>query len=167
MIKLTTLTLLTATTFQIFTSVNDFHRSLPTPVQVKEDSKLTETKEALRLLGQDQRFAEPIYYSAKAGDIDPVLWACNIQCESEYKITARSPKGYKGLAQTPRAVGKTGYETADLTYGAAIYREKLKIAKGNPKLAMALYKGGNNPQAHRDAEKVYALYNKIKEQVRS
>lgn len=166
MIKTMTIALITATTFQIFSSVNEFQSSLPQPVQIKEDSKLVETKKALTLLGRDLSFAEPIYHSAKAGNIDPVLWACNIECESEYKITAKSKKGYKGLGQTPKAVMKTGYITADLTYASCVYKEKLSIAKGNPKLALALYKGGNNPQAHKDAEKVFVLYHKIKNEMK-
>ena len=166
MIKTITLSIIAATTFQIFSSVNEFQTSLPQPVQVKEDSKLTEVKKALTLLGRDTNFAEPIYHSAKIGNIDPILWACNIECESEYKINAKSSKGYKGLGQTPKAVMKTGYITADLTYASCVYKEKLSIAKGNPKLALALYKGGNNKQAHKDADKVYALYHKIKDQMR-
>lgn len=168
MIKLITYTLLTATTFQIFTAVNEFHSTFPQPLELKEkeDYKLTETKQALTLLGKDLKFAEPIVISARAGNIDPVFWACNIFCESEFKITAKSPKGYKGLAQTPKAVMKTGFEVADLTYGACVYKEKLTVAKGNPRLALALYKGGNNPKAKADAEKVYKLYNKIKEQMK-
>lgn len=167
MIKVLTVSLLTATTFSIFNSVNEFNRALPTPVQISEDSKLTETKKALTLLGKDLKFAEPIYISAKIGNIDPVLWACNIQAESEFKINAKSPKGYKGLGQTPKAVMKTGYETADLVYAASVYKEKLSIAKGNPKLALTLYKGGNNSYAKKDAEKVYKLYAKIREQMNS
>jgi hypothetical protein len=168
MIKLITYTLLTATTFQIFNAVNEFHDTFPQPLEIKEkeDYKITETKQALTLLGKDLKFAEPIVISARAGGIDPVFWACNIFCESEFKITAKSPKGYKGLAQTPKAVMKTGFEVADLTYGACVYKEKLTVAKGNKRLAMALYKGGNNPQAIKDANKVFVLHEKISKKIK-
>jgi hypothetical protein len=91
-----------------------------------------------------------------------VFWTCNIECESEFKITAKSPKGYKGLGQTPKAVMKTGFEEVDLTYAACVFDEKMKIVKGDPIKALMLYKGGNNPAARKCADKVFVLYDKIK-----
>jgi len=149
----------------IFSTVHDFQSSLPQPVCIEEDQRLRDVKKALALLGKDQKFALPLYQSAVASGIDPLLWTCNIQCESEFKIAAKSKKGYKGLGQTPKAVMKTGYELADLTYAACIYREKVKIAKGNTRLAWALYKGGRSTEAHMEAAKVFALYHNIKEKI--
>jgi len=150
-------------TSSLFSVVSDFQQSLPYPVQLeKEDPRLTEVRKALVILGRDQRFAEPVYVSAVAAKIDPLLWACNIERESEFKITARSKKGYVGLGQTPKAVQRTGYEIADLTYAACVYQEKVKIAKGDTRLAWALYKGGRSAEAHREAEKVFVLYEKLK-----
>jgi hypothetical protein len=94
--------------------------------------------------------------------MDPVKWTVNINEESEYKITAKSRKGYKGLGQTPKAVMKTGYIIGDLTYAACTYNEKLTIAKGNPDLALALYKGGNNPAAHKFAKSVETKYQALR-----
>lgn len=161
MIKLQ-LTLLPLVLFQIFGTVNDFHRDLPQPVRVSEDNRLTAIKQTLTILGRDHKFAEGIYISAHAAGIDPIFWACNIETESKFKITAKSPKGYKGLGQTPKAAMKTGFETADMTYAACIYKEKISIAKGDKQLALALYKGGNNPEAKRCAEKVFKLYAEVK-----
>lgn len=157
-------TLITASS--IFSTVHDFQAALPQPVCIEEDYRLTEVKKALKLLEKDQKFAVPLYQSAIASNIDPLLWTCNIQCESEFKITAKSKKGYQGLGQTPKAVGRTGYELADLTYAACVYQEKVKIAKGDTKLAWAMYKGGNNPAAKKEAEKVFALHRKLKEQMK-
>jgi hypothetical protein len=174
MLKTFSITFLTLATFQIFTSVNEFHHDLPTPVQIKEDSKLTETRHALRLLGQDLKYVDPVYHSALANDIDPVLWACNVRTESQYKINAVSPMGYKGLAQTRKAVMKTGYEVGDLTYGSCELRDKLRIAKGDMVKALTFYKGsatlydkqGNKTKGHQQALEVLELYAKIKEQMK-
>lgn len=165
MIKTTIVASVVAVT-GIFSTVYDFQSSLPQPVCIEEDHRLTEVKRALRLLGKDQKFAVPLYQSAVVSNIDPLLWTCNIQCESEFKIAAKSKKGYQGLGQTPKAVGRTGYELADLTYAACVYQEKVKIAKGDTKLAWALYKGGNNPAAKKEADKVFVLYRKLKEQMK-
>jgi len=154
------------TTTSLFSVVHDFQSALPQPVVIEEDPRLSEVKQALKLLGKDLKFALPLYQSATIAGIDPLLWACNIQTESEFKITAVSKKGYKGLGQTPQAKMKTGYELADLTYAACVYQEKVRIAEGDKKLAWALYKGGDNPAAKKEAEKVFALYHKLKEQMK-
>jgi len=165
MIKTAIVASLIATT-GLFSVVHDYQQALPSPVVVSaEDPRLTEVKKALTLLGHDLSFAEPVYVSAVAAKIDPLLWCANIQCESEFKRTAKSNKGYKGLGQTPKAAMKTGYDVADLTYAACVYQEKVRIAKGDTRLAWALYKGGNNTAAKREATKVFALYEELKEKV--
>jgi len=128
--------------------------------------RLTDTREALKILGRDPKFARDIFSSASAKNIDPVFWACLIETESEFKLTARSSKGYKGLTQTPKAVGRTGFELGDMTYGICILDEKLKVARGDLNLAMALYKGGNNPAAKKEAKKVFVLYEKVNTQIK-
>jgi hypothetical protein len=162
------LTLLTVATFSIFSSVNDFHHALPTPVQFKENSVLTETKQVLTLLGRDVKFAEPLYLAAKAGNIDPVLFACLIETESEFKINVISKKNYKGLGQTPHAMMREGYLVVDLTLASCILREKLNsgYAKGDMTKAIQLYKGGTSNEALKYAKQVMTKYQKIKEQMR-
>lgn len=152
-------------TFQLFGAVHDFQTSMPIPVQIKEEDPAEPVRKVLTILKRDPKYAKDIYVSAKSNDIDPILWACNIECESEYKINAKSSMGYKGLAQTPKAKMKTGFEVADLMYGACIYKEKLQIAKGDRFKALCLYKGGLSPAAKRDAQKVYDLYAKVKKQL--
>jgi hypothetical protein len=162
------LTLLTATTFSIFASVNEFHHALPTPVQLKEDVKLTETKQALTLLKRDLKFAEPVYLAAKSARVDPVIFAFLINSESDYKLTAISKKGFKGLGQTPVAMMRQGYISVDLTLAACILREKLdtKYANGDMLKAIQLYKGGANPEALKYAKEVMSNYSKFKEQMK-
>ncbi len=165
MIK-TSLVFATFTTMSIFSTVHDFHNKMPSAVEiVKEDPRLTEVKKALVYLKRDPKNAKPIYYTALAKNIPHLLWVANIERESEYKITAISPKGYKGLGQTPRAIMRLGYEEADLMAAACVLSEKLRISHGDMKLALRLYKGGNNAAAEKEARKVFALYSKLKEHV--
>lgn len=145
---------------------HDFHQAMPQPVQIAhEDPALTEVRQALRILGRDEAFAPDIVVTAKAKNINPLLWCANIECESEYKRTARSNKGYVGLGQTPQAVMRFGYDTADLMLAACILDEKRRIAKGSMTKAMQLYKGGDNPAAKKEADKVFRLYTKLKKQI--
>lgn len=154
-------------TMGIFNVVNELHQELPVPVEIaQEDPKLTEVRKALVILGRDPKHAKSIYYTAKAKDINPLLWAANIECESEYLITAQSPKGYKGLGQTPKAIMKLGYEEADLMAAACVFAEKRRIARGDDRLAWALYKGGRSAAAHKEAKKVFVLYEKLKLKVK-
>jgi len=158
----TSIALMTFTTIGIFSVVNDFQSAMPVPVEIcKEDPKLTEVRDTLRILGRNDKYAKDLYMSATAKGINPVLWTCNIETESEFKITAKSKKGYKGLGQTPKAAMKTGYESADLLYAACVLDEKLRISGGDIHKAMMLYKGGNNPAAKKEADKVFALYERI------
>lgn len=154
-------------TTSIFTVVGDFQKAMPMPVEVcTEDPRLTDVKDTLKILGRDVKFAKDLLASASAKGINPVLWTCNIESESGFKITAKSPKGYKGLGQTPEAVMRTGFELGDLTYAACVLDEKMKIANGDIHKALMLYKGGNNPAAKKEAEKVFALYNKIQKKLK-
>lgn len=89
----------------------------------------------------------------------PKMTAAILATESEFVKTAKSPKGYKGLMQTPVA---TYYEEVDILYGAMIFQEKLRNANGDTLRALALYKGGDNPAAWKEARKTMALYIKLK-----
>jgi len=145
---------------------HDFHQAMPQPVQIiHEDPALTEVRQALRILGRDESFAHDIVVTARAKQINPLLWCANIERESEFKRTARSNKGYVGLGQTPKAVMRMGYDTADLMLAACIFAEKRRITKGDVAKALQLYKGGNNPAAKKEADKVFALYDKLKKQI--
>ena len=112
--------------------------------------------------------------SALANGIDPVLWACVVATESEYKINAVSSMGYKGLAQTRKAVMKTGFEVGDLTYGTCELKDKLRASNGDILKALTFYKGskelydrkGKPTKGHIQAKEVLVLHKKIKEEMK-
>lgn len=164
----------TLITFQIFSTVHTFQTSMPQPVKINEDSAITEVKKALFILGRNPKYAAPVYYSAKANDIDPILWAQVLDTESDYVMTAESSMGYKGFAQTPKAVMKTGFEVGDMTYGSCVLRDKLRISKGNMETALTYYKGsktltdknGKDTLGHTQAKRVLTLYAKLKNQMK-
>lgn len=167
MIK-TTIAALSLSTLAVFSAVDSFYSNLPHPAEIRTEINQGElaVSKALFYLGRDPKFVRPILKSAGVLDIDPIFWTFLIDSESGFKITARSPKGYVGLGQTPKAVGKTGYEVADLVYAASIYNEKLKIAKGDTFLATALYKGGNNKMAKKQAADVFRRLSAYKAKLR-
>jgi len=171
MIKTLGVALLTAVTFQTFTSVNEFHSSIPQPVQVKEDFRLTATREALTLLGAPKDklliLTRSCYHAAMATNLDPVLVACLMRTESEFKVTAKSNKNYQGLMQVPKAEMKWSRAEADVFKGCTILREKLQTnyANGNTLKALQLYKGGNNKEAMKYATQTDKLYRQTKEKL--
>jgi soluble lytic murein transglycosylase-like protein len=166
MIKITFLTL---TTISIFASVNEFNYAIPTPVQIKEDSKLTATRlaliEAKAPRDRLETLTRSCYYAGMATNNDPVLIVSIIAPESEYKITARSKKGYKSLMQTEHAIMKWEYAEANIMAGACCLREKMQIAKGDINLAMALYKGGKSKEARDIAKKQLEIYRDLRDKI--
>jgi len=101
--------------------------------------------------------AQAIQLASEQTQINPILLACLLQTESDFNPMAISQKKYKGLMQTPTATFK--WIDVDILHGARVLEEKIKIANGNIVLALALYKGGDNPLAKKQANKVIALYN--------
>ena len=61
--------------------------------------------------------------------------------------------------QTPIATKQ--WQDVDILIGCKILEEKIGYAKGDIRLALALYKGGNNPMAKRQAEQVINLYRSL------
>jgi soluble lytic murein transglycosylase-like protein len=82
--------------------------------------------------------------------------------ESEFKKSAVGPpcgnngRRYRGLMQTPWA--SFAWADVDTLYGARILCEKLNESHGDLPLALAKYKGGDNPVAWRQARRVLYLY---------
>lgn len=169
MIKTTTIMLATLSMFQIFNSVNDFHRTLPVPVLLNEEDKMITTRlaliEAKAPLQRLETLTRSCYYAGQATNIDPILVASIISPESDYLITAKSKKGYKGLMQRPKARMKWDFVETDIMDGACCLREKLTISKNNLPLAMALYKGGTSQKAKNIAKKQLEIYHDIKSKV--
>lgn len=144
-----------------------FHRTLPTPISLTtvdvEDVAKTRLTKALAYLKCPTEKVEPIGEGIIKGagsiGVDPVLIAVLLRTESAFSLTARSPKGYVGLMQTPQA---TQYADVDILYGCRILEEKLRIARGDLRDALAMYKGGKNPMAYRQADEVLSLYRRTK-----
>jgi hypothetical protein len=170
MIKTVTLTLLTAATFSIFSSVNEFQHSLPTPVQLKEDSKLTEVRVALKLLNAPsdklEQLAKSCFSAGFATDIDPVLIASIIPKESEFNIKAKSKLGYKSLMQTKHAKMDWNYAESNVMEGACDLRSKLKATNGDLFKAMSYYKGHGGEESQRFAKSQLEFYRKIKQKTK-
>jgi len=104
--------------------------------------------------------AKAIELASEQTKINSILLACLLQTESGFNPKAVSEKNYRGLMQTPTATFK--WADVDILHGARILEEKLKLTRGDIVLALALYKGGNNPVAKKQANKVIALYNSRK-----
>lgn len=150
-------------------TANRFNDRIPTPVSIVEtvetvDSKIVKMEAVLKKLGCPEKrlrnMSVAVLNGAEHIDVDPLLIAALIRTESDFDMSAVSDKGYKGLMQTPVATKQ--WEDVDILIGCKILKEKLKIAKGDVRYALALYKGGNNPMAHRQAEQVVKLYKEIK-----
>lgn len=94
--------------------------------------------------------------------IDGVFIASLLFTESTFNVSAVSRKGYRGLMQTPTA---SGYIEVDVLHGALILKDKLRLAKGDYFEAVALYKGGRNPEARKQARKVLVLYKQVLKEI--
>ena len=91
--------------------------------------------------------------------IDPELIVALIKTESNFVYDAVSPKGYQGLMQTPWATMK--WAEVDILLGAKIFEEKMKFSRNNLRLALALYKGGNNKLARKYAAETFRIYQSL------
>jgi len=89
-------------------------------------------------------------------EISPALIVSLMDTESGFNKDAVSSRGYRGLMQTPWASAK--WPDVDILLGVRILEEKLRIANNNLPFALALYKGGDNRLAHRQAGKTLRIY---------
>jgi len=168
MIK-TQLTILPLLVFQMFSTVNDFHKDLPVPVKLTEDRGRIEARIALQELNAPkdklEKLTNGVYAASIATKIDPVLIASIIPKESQFVVTAQSNLGYQGLMQTQRAYMKWSLAEADIMAGALVLKEKFVIAKGDEFWAMTYYKGKGGAESQAFAKSQLAFYHKIKEKV--
>ena len=128
--------------------------SLITPVSLDTERAriVTELREEYKV---SERLALAIYNAHIVYGFDHKFIAELMQSESGFDPNAISPKGYKGLMQTP---SKTGYTTVDVMHGTAILKEKFSLYK-NPLDAVAAYKGGKNvPLARQQAKQMLDNY---------
>ena len=151
----------------LFEASRQLQTKLPIPFVIIEksinDPRFNELKEVLLKLGCPSKNANKMTTAVLEGadkiSIDPKLIAALIRTESDFDKKAVSEKGYKGLMQTPIATHQ--WEDVDVLIGCRILEEKIGYAKGDIRLALALYKGGNNPMARKQAEQVITLYRSL------
>jgi len=149
---------------------NDLNTSLPVAVKIQKENKIiTEIKNDLvRLEAPDnkiQELAEAVYTANQSTGVDHKLIISLMYTESNFNVKATGPPNrtnirYKGLMQTPTA---TLFSNVDTLHGVMILKKKLEITDFDLRKALALYKGGNNPVAYRQADQVIKLYKKLKE----
>lgn len=143
---------------------------LPIPTEkVSQQTKIV--REALIYLNAPTNnipeLTDAILTASTKINISPLLIVALIDTESNFNPKAVSPKGYRGLMQTPTATMQ--FIDADVLHGARILEEKLKYAKGDLVKALTYYKAGQNAkpaamkQGKEQAEQVYNLYMKLKQ----
>jgi len=153
--------------FNVFIKFRHIEEKMPLPFVIVEksvnDPRFQEIKDTLLKLGCANKSVDKITTAILEGadkiKIDPKLIAALIRTESDFDKKAVSEKGYKGLMQTPIATKQ--WEDVDILIGCKILEEKIGYAKGDIRLALALYKGGNNPLAKKQAEHVIQLYRSL------
>jgi soluble lytic murein transglycosylase-like protein len=150
-----------------FIMVGQIHEAKQIIIPLTFSQELDKTKLALAIVGcppsKVDRINKAIKVSSVATGISELLLVCLMKTESEFVFNCTSPKAYKGLMQTPKATMSDA--DLDTLIGAKILTEKLNQAKGDISLALALYKGGNNKQAHQQAKAVLTLYAKVQKQL--
>lgn len=154
--------------FYIINIFNNFIASLPVPIlPAHENPIMAEIKQDLITLkappNKIPKLANAVYTSYRATGINPKLVLALMKTESDFQEIAIGPKNkttirYKGILQTPTA---SWFTDVDVLHGVRILEEKLKITQNDLPKALALYKGGNNQVAHKQAKKVIEIYKSL------
>jgi len=136
----------------------------PKPQPLPVDVKVVIEKK-LRFVGARgevvPKLAKAIKMASHETNINHSIIVALISTEDpDFKPYAKSKKGYKGFMQTPTATGE--FYDVDVLHGTRILEQKLFETKGDLLKALALYKGGNNPEARREALQTYKVYQRIK-----
>lgn len=147
---------------------NNLTNSLPVAVKIeKENVVIKEIKNNLVALNAPTKkipeLTNAVYTAHTSTGLNPKLITSLMYTESNFKTRATGPVNktkirYKGLMQTPTA---TWFSDVDTLHGARILKEKLAIANNDLRKALALYKGGNNPVALRQADEVLKVYHNL------
>jgi len=129
-------------------------------IAVMEDTTISKNLE--RLGAPKERINElssAIRLASRETNINENLILALMYTESSFNPNARSYGNggkYKGLMQTPTA--SFIYADVDALHGARILKDKLRITDGRLLDALALYKGGRNKVAYRQAQETLNLY---------
>lgn len=145
----------------IILSIYILNKELPMPIRI--DTQCSITRRALESLEAPHKDIDELTIAinnvAKITNISPILLCALIYTESSFDQKAVSSKNYKGLMQTPWASMR--WADVDILIGAKILEEKLVYSKGDLELALALYKGGNNPLAKKYATETLSIYKEL------
>lgn len=132
------------------------------PINGSETNNQT-VEENLKDLGAPkekvEKIAKGVRLASDVTNLQPELIVAVVKTESNFDNKAISKKKYKGLMQTPSA--SFDYVDVDILHGAYILKDKLRITNGDLLHALTLYKGGNNPQARRQAKETLDLYQNL------
>ncbi|MDA8087126.1 MAG: lytic transglycosylase domain-containing protein [Nitrospiraceae bacterium] len=129
------------------------------PLQI-EDQKQIQIGKLIEEFHVSPGLAQSFFDIGTDTHLDPFLLCSIAQTESGFRLDARSPKNYKGILQTPIATMK--WADVDILIGARILKDKLWRSNGDLLKALQLYKGGNNPEALKEAKEVLRLYDVCK-----
>ena len=150
--------ILVAGVLYLSAAYNGFVSSIPQPVahRLVTDRAHVALQRIGAPVGKINELSVAVTNASAMTGISPELIVALMKTESEFDYKAVSSKGYKGLMQTPWASMK--WADVDILYGAKILQEKLKFSNNDVKLALALYKGGNNETAHKYADETLRVY---------
>ncbi len=133
--------------------------SVVVPIEI-QDQKQIQVQQLINKFHISSKLANDFYDIGKDNHLDPVLLCSIAQTESSFRLDAVSPKDYKGILQTPVATMK--WADVDILIGVKILKDKLIFSKGDLLKAIQLYKGGDNPEALKEAKEVLRIYNVCK-----
>ncbi len=162
----------------VVVTYNSLNNSLPVPVLKKQEIKIEILKTKDQLLSEQiekdlnrlhapknkvPELVKAILVSHKQTGLNNKLITALMKTESNFDEQAVGPKNrtpvrYKGILQTPTA---SSFSDVDTLHGVRILQQKLKETNGDLQKALALYKGGNNPVAHKQAKHVMNLYTQL------
>jgi len=146
----------------LFPLIISFERTLLPPEVEKRDPLMEASRYSLLHRGapkdQIETLSRAVTNACKVANrqISPALVVSLMDTESGFRKDAVSSEGYMGLMQTPWA--STKWPDVDILIGVRILEEKLRRTNNNLPLALALYKGGDNRLAHRQAGETLRIY---------
>lgn len=120
-------------------------------------------QQALTKMGiQNLSLANSYDFATQQTGISQEMLIALTHTESSFRSNAVSSKGYCGLMQIPQRLES---KDAHVLEGATILKNKIRIADGDIRKALSLYKGYpvNDRRGQEQVEKVMKLYNYLRE----
>lgn len=129
----------------------------PILIQEKEDTLTHRIADFFQI---EKKLAQKVVQLSLQEGLNPYLIASLFYTESNFNPDAVSPKNYKGIAQIKWAIP---YPEVNIYTGITIFKEKLKIAKGDVREAIRLYKGfyHNSAKAKKEVNRVILVMKRL------